>query len=118
METGAGRDERLKSLQGVRANSVDCAARAVMTDAGFGQQFVHPLGHGVGFSAIDHREPPRIHPASSETLEEGMVFNVEPGACIDGWGGVRDCNMVAVTRDGCELLSPFQSTQEGWGIPV
>ncbi|WP_167759747.1 M24 family metallopeptidase [Massilia horti] len=103
---------------GVRGRDVDAAARVVLTNAGYGKYFPHGLGHGVGFSAIDHGEPPRLHPASDDVLEAGMVFNVEPGVYIDGWGGVRDCNMVAVTGDGCELLSPFHLKTEDWCIPI
>jgi hypothetical protein len=105
-------------VTGNAAADVDRAARTVLTRVGFGQGFVHPLGHDVGFSAIDHHEPPRIHPASHEVLEEGMVFNVEQGGYIDGYVGVRDCNMVAVTADGCELLSPLQQQPGDWSIHV
>jgi Xaa-Pro aminopeptidase len=99
---------------GARARDVDAAARRVLAAAGFGEAFKHQLGHGVGFTAIDHNELPRIHPAATEVLEEGMVFNIEPGIYVDGFGGVRDCNMVAVTADGCELLSPFQQAPADW----
>ncbi|HEY1231119.1 MAG TPA: Xaa-Pro peptidase family protein [Ramlibacter sp.] len=111
------RDAALAAIRpGVVAREVDRAARAVLEQAGFGAAFRHPLGHGVGFAAIDHNEPPRIHPASHEVLEEGMVFNVEPGVYIDGWGGARDCNMVAVSAAGCELLTPFQQSPDEWHI--
>lgn len=111
------RDAALAAIKpGVAAREVDHAARSVLEQAGFGAAFRHGLGHGVGFSAIDHNEPPRIHPASHEVLEEGMVFNIEPGIYIDGWGGARDCNMVAVTAAGCELLSPFQQAPSEWCI--
>ncbi len=110
-----GRDAALAAIRpGVPAREVDHAARGALELAGFGAAFKHGLGHGVGFSAIDHNEPPRIHPASNEVLEEGMVFNIEPGIYIDGWGGARDCNMVAVTAGGCELLSPFQQAPGEW----
>lgn len=111
------RDAALAVIRpGVPVREVDRAAREVLEQAGFGAAFKHALGHGVGFAAIDHNEPPRIHPASHEVLEEGMVFNVEPGIYIDGWGGARDCNMVAVGATGCELLSPFQQSPDEWCI--
>jgi Xaa-Pro aminopeptidase len=111
------RDAALAAIRpGVRACDVDHAARTVLQEAGFGKEFRHALGHGVGFAAIDHNEPPRIHPASHEVLEEGMVFNVEPGIYIDGYGGARDCNMVAVTARGCEVLSAFHQTPGEWCI--
>jgi Xaa-Pro aminopeptidase len=111
------RDAALNVIRpGVAAATVDRAAREVLAEHGYGEQFVHPLGHGVGFAAIDHNEPPRLHPASHEVLEEGMVFNVEPGVYLDGIGGVRDCNMVAVSSDGCELLSPWHQQPQDWSI--
>jgi Xaa-Pro aminopeptidase len=111
------RDAALAVIRpGVAARDVDHAARAVLQEAGFGKEFRHALGHGVGFAAIDHNEPPRIHPASHEVLEEGMVFNVEPGIYIDGYGGARDCNMVAVTGNGYEILSAFHQTPGEWCI--
>ncbi|MBK4737754.1 M24 family metallopeptidase [Noviherbaspirillum pedocola] len=101
---------------GVAAGAIDRAARAVLDEAGFGADFKHPTGHGVGFIAIDHEEPPQLHPHSHEPLLPGMVFNVEPGIYIGGLGGMRDCNMVAVTEDGHELLSPFQLEHHAWSI--
>jgi Xaa-Pro aminopeptidase len=52
---------------------------------------------------------PRLHPASDDILEAGMVFNIEPAICIEGLGGIRHCDMVAVTEQGAELLTPVQS---------
>ncbi len=93
---------------GVRAADVDAAARGVMTSRGFGAEFKHSTGHGVGFAAIDHHARPRISAGSAERLEAGMVFNIEPAAYVEGFGGVRHCDMVAVTETGSELLTPFQ----------
>jgi Xaa-Pro aminopeptidase len=97
---------------GVKASDVDAAARAVLEQNGFGEYFKHGLGHGVGFAAINHNARPRLHPESDDVLEEGMVFNVEPGIYIDGDGGLRHCDMVAVTETGMEVLTPFQSNIE------
>jgi len=94
---------------GIAAAEVDAAARDVLASRGFGDGFKHPTGHGVGFSAIDHRASPMIHPRSDEALQSGMVFNIEPAIYVDGYGGLRHCDMVAVTGDGVELLTPFQS---------
>lgn len=93
---------------GAKAAAVDTAARDVLDARGFGPQFKHSTGHGVGFSAIAADAHPRIHPKSEEALETGMVFNVEPAIYIDGYGGLRHCDMVAVTETGVELLTPFQ----------
>jgi len=94
---------------GVRASDVDAVAREVMNARGYGKAFVHGTGHGVGFAAINHSALPRIHPLSDEILEAGMVFNIEPAAYIDRVGGLRQCNMAAVTDGGAELLTGFQN---------
>ena len=93
---------------GVKAAEVDSAARDVLKKRGFGPHFKHSTGHGIGFSAIDANAKPRIHPKSPDTLEAGMVFNVEPAIYFDGYGGIRHCDMVAVTESGVELVTPFQ----------
>lgn len=93
---------------GAKAADVDKAARTVFHERGFGPQFKTSTGHGVGFSAISANAKPRLHPKSTETLEAGMVFNVEPAIYIDGYGGIRHCDMVAVTETGAEVLTPFQ----------
>lgn len=97
---------------GALAREVDRAAREVMDRRGFAKQFVHPTGHGVGFAAIDHNARPRLHPKSTDILQEGMVFNVEPGIYFKGECGMRHCDMVAVTATGSELLTPFQARIE------
>ena len=93
---------------GERACAVDRAAREVLTKHGFGDHFPHSTGHGVGFNAISANARPRIHPASDEVLEAGMTFNIEPAVYIEGYGGARHCDMVAVTETGMELLTDFQ----------
>ncbi len=103
---------------GAKASDVDRRAREAMRSRGFGEAFSHPAGHGVGFAAIDHDALPRIHPKSEETLEPGMVFNIEPAAYFEGEGGIRHCNMVAVTETGAELLTPFLSVIEDLIVPV
>lgn len=94
---------------GVLAREVDRAARDILRQHGFASQFRHGTGHGVGFAAIDHNARPRLHPASDDVLEAGMVFNVEPAVYLEGKGGVRQCEMVAVHAGGAELLTPFQN---------
>jgi Xaa-Pro aminopeptidase len=96
-------------MPGVIASEVDRAAREVLEQRGFGTGFKHPTGHGVGFAAIDHNARPRIHPQSRDRLEPGMVFNVEPAIYLEDVGGLRHCDMVAVTQDGMELLTPFHA---------
>lgn len=95
---------------GVRASEVDRAARDVLVQHGLGERFSHGTGHGVGFAAIDPLAKPRLHPASDDVLESGMVFNVEPAVYWEGWGGIRQCELVEVGPHGVELLTPFQAT--------
>jgi len=97
---------------GVEAAAVDRAARDVLRSRGFGDQFKHSTGHGVGFAAIDHNARPRIAPDSTDRLEAGMVFNVEPGIYFEDFGGVRHCDVVAVTETGTEVLTDFQTRME------
>lgn len=97
---------------GVRAAAVDAVARDVIASHGFGAQFKHSTGHGVGFAAIDARAHPRLHPASTDVLSAGMVCNVEPAIYIDGYCGLRHCDMIVVTEDGAEVLTPFHERLE------
>lgn len=92
---------------GVPAREVDRAARSVMEQHGFGEAFRHGAGHGIGFAAANSGSLPRIHPASDDVLREGMTFNVEPAAYFDGYGGMRHCDVVAVTAAGVEVLTNF-----------
>jgi Xaa-Pro aminopeptidase len=101
---------------GVRGRDVDRAARQALAERGFGEQFKHSTGHGVGFAAIDHNARPRLHPVSDDVLEIGMVFNVEPAVYLDGYGGIRHCDVVAVTEGGAAVLTPFQSRIEQLAI--
>lgn len=92
---------------GTLAHDVDQAVRTVMTQHGFGPQFVHGAGHGVGFAAANGNAHPRIHPSSTDTLETGMTFNIEPAAYFPGIGGMRHCDVFAVTPTGVEVLTNF-----------
>ncbi|HYX27329.1 MAG TPA: Xaa-Pro peptidase family protein [Pyrinomonadaceae bacterium] len=98
---------------GVKCADVDRAAREVLRAQGFDREFKHGLGHGAGFEAIDHNAPPRLHPKSTDVLEVGMVFNVEPGLYMPAEYGIRHCDMVALTEKGPELLTPFQIMSNG-----
>ncbi len=105
----AAREAALAAIHpGVKAADVDKAARDVLEKRGFGPQFKHSTGHGVGFSAISANAQPRLHPKSEDTLEIGMVFNVEPAIYFDGYGGIRHCDVVSVTEAGAEVLTAFQ----------
>jgi Xaa-Pro aminopeptidase len=94
---------------GARGADIDRVAREAIASRGFGEQFKHATGHGVGFAAIDKNAMPRLHPDSDDVLEAGMIFNIEPAIYIEGYGGLRHCDMVMVTETGAEVLTPFQS---------
>jgi Xaa-Pro aminopeptidase len=92
---------------GVAAKLVDKAARCVLKKHGFGAEFKHPTGHGVGFAAANPDALPRIHPQSQDVLTAGMTFNIEPAIYIDGAGGMRHCDVVACTKSGADVLTNF-----------
>jgi Xaa-Pro aminopeptidase len=72
--------------QSITGKEADNAAREIIGKAGYGEAFGHSLGHGVGLAP---HELPRLSPNSEDVLTDGMVFTVEPGIYISGWGGVR-----------------------------
>ncbi len=92
---------------GATGGDVDRAVRAVMGAHGFGEAFKHAAGHGVGFAAANPNGRPRIHPGSPDSLEACMTFNLEPAAYFDGYGGMRHCDVVAVTAEGPDVLTDF-----------
>jgi Xaa-Pro aminopeptidase len=72
--------------EGMTGGEADRVARTVIEEAGYKEAFGHALGHGVGLSP---HEAPRLGPNSAEKLANGMVFTIEPGIYLAGWGGVR-----------------------------
>ena len=102
------REAGLRAIRpGVMGSDVDQATRSVMKAHGLGQAFRHASGHGVGFAAANANGRPRIHPLSQDVLEEGMTFNLEPAAYFDDYGGMRHCDLIAVTKDGVNVMTDF-----------
>ncbi len=87
---------------GMTGKEADALARKVIEEAGYGENFGHSLGHGVGLAV---HEGPTAGPRSTNVLEEGMVFTIEPGIYLTGWGGVRIEDVIILEREGARPLS-------------
>jgi len=83
--------------EGVRASDVDRAARSVIDEGGYGERFIHRLGHGIG---LDGHEHPYLVSGNDEVLERGMAFSIEPGIYLPGRFGVRIEDIAAIGDDG------------------
>lgn len=84
----------------------DTAARNLLTEAGLGEYFVHSTGHGLGFRF--HESTPFLMPGADGKLVEGIVSSIEPGVYIDGFGGIRIEDNVAVGEDSPVFLSSIR----------
>lgn len=87
---------------GMTGKEADALARDVITEAGYGDQFIHSLGHGLG---VRVHEGPSLSPRYNQPLEPGHVVTIEPGIYIPGWGGVRIEDVATITVDGIEVFT-------------
>ena len=87
---------------GVACQDIDRACRKVITDAGYGEYFIHRTGHGIGMEGHEH---PYMVEGNTEVLEPGMAFSVEPGIYLPGRHGARIEDIVVCTDDGGERLN-------------
>ncbi len=99
-------DAQLTAIRDVRTGmngeEADKLARDVIAEAGYGDNFGHSLGHGVGLAV---HEIPRVSPRSTDPLDVNSVFTVEPGIYLSGWGGVRIEDIVILGESGATPLS-------------
>ncbi len=92
---------------GVTAESIDAVARDIITEAGYGDLFIHRTGHGIG---MDTHEHPYLVEGNDQIIEDGMAFSIEPGIYSQGEWGMRIEDIVMVTRAGVERLNRTDRT--------
>ncbi len=101
----------IKAVQpGISCKVVDAAARDMIRAAGHGEHFGHGTGHGIGLMV---HEAPSLSPLSKDTLDANMVFTVEPGVYVPGWGGVRIEDMLLMTPRGPRVLTSLPREIDG-----
>ena len=100
---------------GIKAKEIDRAARDYITEAGYGEYFLHRTGHGLGLSV---HEEPYITPDNELIMEEGMTHTDEPGIYLDGIGGIRLEDDILVTHNGAERLTQYSKNFEDMIIPI
>ena len=92
---------------GVTGAEVDSACRDVISQAGYGDKFIHSTGHGIGLEVHTY---PRISSINKEPLLENYVITIEPGIYLEGWGGVRIEDDCLISKNECVPLN--KSTKE------
>ena len=94
--------------EGITGEQADSLARAVIEQAGYGEAFGHGLGHGIGLAP---HEQPRLGQGSAEPLATGMVFTIEPGIYLTGWGGVRIEDVVVMEGGKVKVITKARKIQ-------
>ncbi len=97
----------IKIEEGLTGEEADSLSRRVIEQAGYGEAFGHSLGHGIGLAC---HEFPRLGPGADECLTNGMVFTIEPGIYLPGWGGVRIEDDVTIENGAVKVLSKARRT--------
>lgn len=97
----------------INTKDIDKAVREYIKNAGFGECFVHGLGHGIG---IEGHEKPFLNEYENSVLKAGMVLTIEPGIYIPELGGVRIEDTVLVTNDNYELLTTISKEFKEVGL--
>lgn len=92
------------SQEGTELSNIDKSARQVIEDAGYGEYFMHRIGHGLG---LDIHEAPSVHGENKDKLEAGNVITIEPGIYIPDFGGVRIEDMLYIEDDNTINLNAF-----------
>jgi Xaa-Pro aminopeptidase len=87
---------------GMTGEQAHMLAHNVIDEAGYGDDFGHGLGHGIGLQV---HEAPRLAKAATDVLKPGMVFTIEPGIYLPGWGGVRIEDMVVLENGKARVMS-------------
>lgn len=99
-------DAQLNAIEEVRSgmtgHDADSLARTVIDEAGYGERFGHSLGHGIGLAV---HEVPVVGPRGGSVLGKNMVFTIEPGIYIPGWGGVRIEDMVVLENGKVRVIT-------------
>jgi Xaa-Pro aminopeptidase len=87
---------------GITGEQAHMLAHRVIDEAGYGENFGHSLGHGVG---LEVHEAPRLGPGSTDVLVNGMIMTIEPGIYVSGWGGVRIEDLAVMENGRLRVLT-------------
>jgi len=106
----------IKEIQpGMSMAKADQLAREVIDRAGYGEAFGHSLGHGVG---LEIHELPSLSTNSQDVLADGMVFTIEPGIYLPGWGGVRIEDLVTLEKGRPRVLTMSRKDSRSAILPI